>query len=112
MAGYAIENLLSGKVKQIHWHDMDGLPRDGSVCLLDVRSPGEVTRGPVAGFVNIPVDSLRARISELDKGKPVYALCHSGLRSYVACRILAQQGFDAYSICGGYRLYSTVKGNL
>jgi len=112
MAGYTIENLLSGKVKQIHWHDVDGLPRDGSVSLLDVRTSSEVARGRLAGFINIPVDSLRARIGELDKGKPVYVLCHSGLRSYVACRILIQQGFDAYSICGGYRLYSTVKSNL
>ena len=112
MAGYAIENLLSGKVKQIHWNDVDSLPRDRSVFLLDVRSTGEVARGPVTGFFNIPVDSLRNRLRELDKSKPVYVLCHSGLRSYVACRILTQHGFDAYSICGGYRLYNTVKSNL
>jgi rhodanese-related sulfurtransferase len=111
MAGYMIENLLNGKVKQIHWHDVDVLPRDGSICLLDVRSAGEVASGSVDGFINIPLDTLRKRIGELDAGKPVYALCRSGLRSYIACRILTQNGFDAFNIGGGYRLYSTVKNS-
>ena len=109
MAGYVIENCLAGRLQQFHWDALDTLPRDGSVTLLDVRSPQEVNMGRVAGFVNIPVDELRGRLPELDPAKPVYALCHSGLRSYVAARILAQNGFDVYSLGGGYRLYAAVK---
>jgi len=106
MVGYMIENVLTGKVKNFHWHEVDRLPRDGSVTLLDVRSPLEVESGPVEGFVNIPLDSLRENISALAQDKPVYVLCHSGARSYIAARILAQNGFDAYNLSGGYRLYS------
>ena len=112
MAGFAIENTLSGIVKIFHWHDVDSLPRDGSVILLDVRNPEEVEQGKINGFINIPLDSLRERIGELDKSKKVYVHCHSGMRSYIACRILTQNGFDAYNLSGGYRLYSAVKNNL
>jgi len=105
MAGYVIENTLSGKVKNFHWNEVDSLPRDGSVTLLDVRSPREFSAGHIDGFINIPLDELRGRIGELDKNKRVYVHCHSGLRSYNAARILSQNGFDVYNLSGGYRLY-------
>ena len=108
MAGFTIENLLTGKVKQIHWHDVDALPRDGSVILLDVRTKWEAANGNIDGFINIPLDDLRERINELDKSKPVYVHCHSGMRSYIAARILTQNGFNAYNLSGGYRLYKAV----
>jgi NADPH-dependent 2,4-dienoyl-CoA reductase/sulfur reductase-like enzyme/rhodanese-related sulfurtransferase len=108
MAGFSIVNILEGLVKQYHWHDVDSLPRDGSVTLLDVRTEGEYIRGRIDGTVNIPLDSLRDRLHELDKTKPVYVNCQSGLRSYIACRILSQNGFDCYNLAGGYRLYSAV----
>ena len=112
MAGYAIENVLTGKVKNFHWHEVDDLPRDGSVTLLDVREPCEAMRGRVEGFANIPLDSLRERMGELDPSKPVYLHCHSGMRSYIAARILMQNGFDAYNLSGGYRLYSAVRSSV
>ena len=111
MAGYAIENVLTEKVKQFHWHEVDALPRDGSVTLLDVRTSGEAARGRISGFIGMPLDALRERMGELDPSKPTYTLCHSGARSYVAARILAQSGFDVYSLSGGYRLYSAVLGD-
>lgn len=108
MAGFIIENIATGKVKQFHWHQVEELPRDGSVILLDTRTRGEYVRGHAEGFVNIPVDELRERIGELDNSKPVYVMCHSGLRSYIAVRILAQHGFDAYNFSGGYSFYASV----
>ena len=110
MAGFVIENLLNGVVKQFHWHDVKDLPRDGSVQLLDVRTPSEVRRGMIDGFTNIPLDELRQHLSELDPRKPVYVHCHSGLRSYIACRILTGNGFDCWNLAGGYRLYQSVTG--
>ena len=107
MAGYMAENLSNGFVKNFHWHELDALPRDGSVVLLDVRTPAEYARGHGEGFVNIPVDELRERMAEIPRGKPTYVNCQSGLRSYIACRILAQEGFDCYNLSGGWRLYST-----
>ena len=109
MAGYVIENLLTGKVKNFHWHDIAALPRDGSVTLLDVRNPNEVLRGSIDGFINIPLDSLRSRIQHIERGKPVYVHCQSGLRSYIAARILMQNGFDVYNLSGGYRLYRSLQ---
>lgn len=108
MAGYVIENIITGKVKNFHWHDIDELPRDNSVTLLDVRTRGEVRGGMIDGFINIPLDELRANIGRLDKAKPIYVHCRSGLRSYIACRILTGNGFDAYNLSGGYQLYETV----
>jgi rhodanese-related sulfurtransferase len=80
--------------------------------LLDVRSLQEVKHGHIEGFVNIPVDDLRDHIGELDRSKPVYVHCHSGLRSYIAARVLTQKGFTVFNLSGGYRLYSAVKTDL
>ncbi len=112
MAGFMAENLLTKKVKQFHWHDVKDLPKDGSITFLDVRTGGERRRGSIEGTVHIPVDELRDRMGELDAGKPVYVHCHSGLRSYIACRILTQNGFDAFNLAGGYRLYASVWAEL
>ena len=68
-------------------------------------------QGAAEGFINIPLDDLRERISELDKTKKIYVMCQSGLRSYLASRILMQNGFDVYNFVGGYRLYSAIKNN-
>ena len=108
MAGFMIDNIAAGKLKQWHLADADKLPRDGSVTLLDTRTAGEFSRGHINGFTNIPVDELRARLGELDKSKPVYVICQSGLRSYIACRILAGNGFDCYNFSGGFRFYDAV----
>lgn len=64
--------------------------------------------GIIEGFVNIPVDVLRERIDEIPLGKPVYVICQSGLRSYVAARILAGRGYEVYNFAGGYRYYAAV----
>ena len=82
--GYVIENTLSGQVKNFFWDDVASLPRDGSVTLLDVRTDSERGNGQyIEGFLHIPVDELRQRAGELDKSKPVYIHCRTGLRSYV-----------------------------
>lgn len=108
MAGFMIENITEGSVKQFHWTDVEALTQDGSVTLLDVRTAGEYRRGHAEGFVNLPVDELRERLEEIDRSKPVYVMCQSGLRSYVACRLLTQHGFDCYNFSGGYRFYEIV----
>jgi rhodanese-related sulfurtransferase len=108
MAGFMVENLSKGIVKQFHVEDVKALPRDGSVTLLDVRTPQEYANGHIEGFCSIPVDELRERLNEIEAGKPVYVICQSGLRSYIACRILAGHGYEAYNFSGGFRFYSAV----
>ena len=103
--GYVIENTLRGQVKNFFWNDVASLPRDGSVTLLDVRTPSERETGHIPGFLHIPLDELRRRAGELDKSKPDYIHCHSGLRSYLACRMLTGLGYDCYNLSGGWRFY-------
>ena len=108
MTGFMIENIANGVLKQWHLADTDKLPRDGSVTLLDTRTVGEYSRGHIDGFTNIPVDELRERLGEIDRGKPVYVICQSGLRSYIACCILAGNGYNCYNFSGGFRFYDAV----
>ena len=108
MAGFMIDNIAKGTLKQWHLEDMDKISKDKSVVLLDVRTVGEFNRGHMDGFKNIPVDELRERINEIEKGKPVYLICQSGLRSYIASRILEGNGYETYNFSGGFRFYDVV----
>jgi len=108
MAGFMIDNVANGILKQWFVEDEPLLPRDGSVTLLDVRTAGEYGRGHMEGFANIPVDELREHLDEIPRGKPVYVNCQSGIRSYIACRILEGNGYGAYNFAGGYRFYDAV----
>lgn len=111
MAGYIIENIKNGVVKQWYYENDKTLPRDGRVTLLDTRTPMEYSMGHAEGFLNIPVDELRERIGELDKTKPVYIMCQSGLRSYIASRVLEGSGFQTYNFAGGFRFYDAVRND-
>ena len=108
MAGFMIDNIEKGTLKQWHLEDMDKISKDKSVVLLDVRTVDEFSRGHIEGFKNIPVDELRERINEIEKGKPVYLICQSGMRSYIASRILEGNGYETYNFSGGFRFYDAV----
>ncbi len=105
VAGFAAENALSGLVKPVAWKDVPALAAAG--CrLLDVRSPKEFAAGTIEGAVNIPVDELRSRLQELKRDEPVMTFCAMGLRSYVAARVLMQNGFtDVSCLSGGFATY-------
>ena len=108
MIGFAIENILTGLVKQHHWYDIAKLPKDGSIILLDVRTDKEYETGAIEGSIHIPLNQLRDRLHELDASKTIYVNCRSGQRSYIACRILTQHGFACSNLSGGYEFYHAV----
>lgn len=108
MAGFMAEDLDQGLVQQWRAEDESALPRDGSVQLVDVRTQAEYAAGHIDGFINLPVDQLREHLEQLDKTKPVYLVCQSGLRSYIASRILKGSGFACSHLAGGYRFYAAV----
>lgn len=108
MAGFVIENIRSGLVNQYHWDEVEGLMERTDTVFLDVRTQEEYAQGHIPGAVNIPVDELRERLGELDPARRLYVNCFSGLRSYLACRILMQNGFDCRNLSGGYRFYEYV----
>lgn len=108
IAGFVAENLLTGKLKQIHWHDLIEMDKN-SIFLLDVRTKEEYQLGTIPGSVNIPVDEIRKNLYKIPKDKKVIIFCGVGLRGYVAYRILAQNGFEnIYNLSGGYKTYEHV----
>lgn len=105
MVGYIIENIEHGLIKQFHFEELEQIKKNHAVILLDTRTPFEYVRGHLEGFINIPIDELRQRLGELSPHKTIYVMCQSGMRSYLACRILSQNGFHCYNFSGGYRFY-------
>jgi len=108
IAGFVAENVLAGLVKIVHWHDLTEEKLAHSF-ILDVREPEEYKVGGIEGSINIPLDSLRQRLDELPREKRIIAYCAAGLRAYLACRILSQNGFpEVYNLSGGYKTYEFV----
>ncbi len=141
MAGYIIENVLGGRVRQVSWDEViaaglaDGcaiekgaddsalragdsaagsgegeMSGDGDAplapVLLDTRTAGEYARGHIEGALHVPLDELRGRLDELPRDREIWVHCQSGLRSYIACRILSQNGFSCANVAGGYGFYA------
>jgi NADPH-dependent 2,4-dienoyl-CoA reductase/sulfur reductase-like enzyme/peroxiredoxin family protein/TusA-related sulfurtransferase/rhodanese-related sulfurtransferase len=105
IAGYVASNILSGKMQPLYWRKMQKAD-SSQVYKLDVRTPEENALGTIEGAVNIPVDSLRNRLDEIPRDKPLYVFCAVGLRGYLASNILIQNGFkDVYNLSGGYKTY-------
>ena len=108
MVGFMVDNIEKGLLKQWHIKDIDTIFNNENVTMLDVRTSEEFNSGHIDGFKNIPVDELRERLEEIEKNKPVYLICQSGLRSYIASRILEGNGFETYNFSGGFRFYDSV----
>ncbi|SFF70534.1 CoA-disulfide reductase [Planifilum fulgidum] len=109
IAGYVASNILDRLVETLQWHELDDHLASGGI-LLDVRTPEEAARGGIGGAVHIPLDELRQRLAELPKDKTICVMCGVGLRAYLACRILTENGFRAINLDGGHRLYFYAKG--
>ncbi|ACL69001.1 CoA-disulfide reductase [Halothermothrix orenii] len=108
MAGYTASNILDGLVEVVYWDDINNL--DKNTILLDVREEVETQIGSINGSVNIPLNSLRERLDELDKDKDIIVYCAMGLRGYIGYRILKQHGFKKVkNLSGGYKLYKAVQ---
>lgn len=74
---------------------------DQGAPVVDVREPAEFREGHVPGAVNIPMGQLTARLSEIDRNRPVHVVCASGNRSSAMTDILTANGFDAINVAGG-----------
>lgn len=106
MAGFVADNILSGKHNVIYWDQVKDLPK--GAMLIDVRTPEEYGKGTIPGAINIPVDTLRSRLSEVPMDTDVYVFCQVGLRGYLAQQILLQSGYrDVKNVSGGYNTWST-----
>lgn len=103
IAGYAAANILDGTVKVKHFTELEK-----GDFILDVRTPAEFTGGSIPSAKNISVNDLRDKLDELPRDKTIHVYCGVGLRSYIACRILEQNGFDTRNLPGGYMTYRAV----
>lgn len=109
MAGYAALNSMEGITESIQWHELQSYLEKGAL-LLDVRGEKEIAaNGYFPNALTIPLDSLRERMHELPQDKEFIVSCQSGLRSYIAERILKQNGFRVKNLDGAFSLYSTVR---
>lgn len=108
MAGFVAQNVLNKLTDIITPTEFKAMDKS-DIILLDVRTEEEFENGHVEGAVNIPVDSLRSRLNELDKDKTIIVYCKVGIRGYIAERILKQNGFKAKNMTGAYNSYSAVE---
>ncbi|MFV0560366.1 MAG: FAD-dependent oxidoreductase [Enterococcus sp.] len=109
MIGYAAMNLAEGLSESVQWHELSDELAKGKV-LLDVRNESElIGNGQFEDAINIPLDTLRTRFMELDPSREYIVTCHSGLRSYIAERMLKQAGFSVKNLDGAFALYNTVR---
>lgn len=106
MAGYVAQNILTGKMKPAYWRELLN-DTSSSHTIIDVRTEMENRLGAIPNAINIPVDSLRNRLNEIPRDKPIIVYCAVGLRGYLASRILMQNGFEQVrNLSGGYKTYS------
>lgn len=105
IAGYTASNILKGHSEVFHWDEVASIDKSKAI-LVDVRDDMEYSLGTIDGAVNIPVDEIRGRISEIPKDKDIYIFCQVGLRGYIAYKILKQKGYEnVKNLSGGYKTY-------
>ena len=104
MLGYIAENVISGLVETAQWNEIDGFASRGFE-LIDVRSAGEFARGHIPGAINISVDEIRERKSEITS-KNLLVNCQVGQRGHTAALLLKELGFNAVNLDGGYLTWS------
>lgn len=112
--GNSIENEMDGLVDTISvtefLRNFEQYSNKDKYIILDVRTETEYDLSHIEGAINIPLDELREYLKELSNvTKEIIVHCHSGLRSYIACRILKENGFKGKNLIGGYVMYDIVK---
>ena len=112
IAGFVASNLMKGDARKINWNEFSELEPERDV-LIDLRNKDELEEvGEIEGALHIPLNELRDRLGELDKNKRYIPFCAIGQRGYLGYRILAQNGFDALNLSGGYKTLLGAKEKL
>ena len=112
ISGYVAGNILSGKMQPLYWRELQQAETD-NVTLIDVRTPDEYALGTIPGAINIPLDDMRERMSEIHADRPVWLFCGVGLRGYLASNILKANGYkDVRNLIGGLKTYKAATAKL
>lgn len=104
LSGMVAANVVRGDVRLAPWNQI----HNSGAFLLDVRDPADHRGGCFDGAVNIPLSELRWRLHELPRDREIWINCNVGLRSYIACRMLEQHGFQTRNLSGGYHTYQAL----
>jgi NADPH-dependent 2,4-dienoyl-CoA reductase/sulfur reductase-like enzyme/rhodanese-related sulfurtransferase len=105
LAGMIARNALAGDMPLADW----GRIGDTAAMIVDVREPGEFAAGHVPRAVNLPLSEMRARFGELPRDRELWLCCAVGQRAYYATRFLAQHGYRARNLSGGYTTYRALR---
>lgn len=108
MMGYCGANIMENIVENTQWYEIEDLVKNNEY-ILDVREEYEVANGSIPNVINIPLGQLRDRLNEIPKNRKIYVCCQVGLRGYIACTILNQNGYNTSNIDGGYKTYNSIK---
>ncbi len=112
IAGYVAQNILNGYMRPLYWRDVQNA-EEKNAMLIDVRTPDEFALGTIPGAVNIPLDDLRERLSEIPTDRPLWLFCGVGLRGYLASNILRGHGFeDVWNLIGGLKTYNAATAKI
>jgi len=112
IAGFVATNILKGDVENINWDELGDLNWDKNI-LIDLRNQDELdTAGVIEGTLHVPLNELRQKLPELDKGKRYIPFCAIGLRGYLGHRVLVQNGFQSKNLSGGYKTYLGAKEKI
>jgi len=113
MLGFVAQNVLDATMPQWQAQDLDEAM--ATTLILDVRSRSEYAEGHLAGALNIPHLELRQKLDKVAEsacGRTVSVHCTSGVRSYLATRVLLSEGFDARNLSGGWLTLKAFHPNL
>ncbi len=107
MIGMVAENILTGKIKPVYLDEINNL--NDNDFLLDVRTKEEQVIGKLDNSHNIPLEEIRGRLNEIPRDKRIIIYCTKGLKAYLACRTLLQNGYEnVYNLIGGYGLHKQI----
>lgn len=105
LAGMIAENALNGDMPLADW----GTLAQTDALLVDVREVDEFAAGHIPGTLNLPLSQMRRRFSELPKDRDIWVTCGVGQRAYYVTRFLAQHGYRACNLSGGYATYTALR---
>ena len=112
ISGYVASNILNGKMNPLYWREMLEVDTN-KVALIDVRTVEEYASGTIPVAINIPVDDLRDRLSELPTDRPIWLFCGVGLRGYLASNILKARGYkEVRNLIGGITTYNSATAKI